>query len=206
MSRAGESYDRLKATRDSNRLRRDQTCGGWDICASVRFAVSSTIPCVFLAPYLSEGMTVLEPGPGMGFFTLELARIVGSSGRVIAVDVQPKMIEALRRRAAKANLSGKIDAHVVRLDSMQLDEVANIDFVLAFAVVHEMPDAATFFSEAAKAMKPGARMLLAEPSAHVSVQEFDAELEMASWARLEKGRGSRQFVEAGRRFCESPPS
>jgi SAM-dependent methyltransferase len=122
----------------------------------------------------------------MGFFTLELARIVGPSGRVIAVDVQPKMIEALRRRAAKANLCGIVDAHVVRSDSMQLDEVANIDFVLAFAVVHEMPDAAIFFSEAAEAMKPGARILLAEPSAHVSVEEFDAELEMASRLRLER--------------------
>jgi ubiquinone/menaquinone biosynthesis C-methylase UbiE len=37
-------------------------------------------------------MTVLEPGPGMGFFTLELARRVGAPGRVIAVDIQPKMI------------------------------------------------------------------------------------------------------------------
>jgi tRNA A58 N-methylase Trm61 len=132
-------------------------------------------------------MTVLEPGPGMGFFTLELARIVGPAGRVIAVDVQPKMIETLRRRATKANLSRRIDAHVVGSDSMQLDEVVNIDFVLAFAVVHEMPDAATFFSEVAEAMKPGARMLLAEPSAHVSVQEFEAELELASRARLERG-------------------
>jgi len=53
-----------------------------------------------VAPYVSVGMIVLEPGPGMGFFTLELARRVGPQGRVIAVDVQPKMIEGLARRAA----------------------------------------------------------------------------------------------------------
>jgi ubiquinone/menaquinone biosynthesis C-methylase UbiE len=51
-------------------------------------------------------MTVLEPGPGMGAFTLELARLVGSSGRVVAVDVQSKMLDGLKRRAkrAKGNL------------------------------------------------------------------------------------------------------
>ena len=41
-------------------------------------------PRSLLAPYVHPGMTVLEPGPGMGFFTLELARLVGPAGRVIA--------------------------------------------------------------------------------------------------------------------------
>jgi hypothetical protein len=40
-----------------------------------------------LKPYVGEGMTVLEPGPGTGFFKLELLRLVGKSGWVIAVDV-----------------------------------------------------------------------------------------------------------------------
>ena len=61
-------------------------------------------PVEILSPYVREGMTVLEPGPGMGFFTIPLARLVGSSGRVIAVDMQPRMIQGLMRRAAKAKL------------------------------------------------------------------------------------------------------
>jgi ubiquinone/menaquinone biosynthesis C-methylase UbiE len=143
-------------------------------------------PSRIVAPYLREGMTVLEPGPGMGFFTLELARRVGSAGRVIAVDVQPRMIERLKRRALKANLAQRIDACVSRPDTMQLDGLeGRVDFVLAFAVVHEMPDASAFFAEAARAMKPGARMLLAEPKAWVSAADFDAELELARRARLE---------------------
>src|SRR6185503_21182636 len=48
-------------------------------------------PAAIVAPYVHAGMTVLEPGPGMGFFTLELARLVGPAGRVIAVDVEPRM-------------------------------------------------------------------------------------------------------------------
>jgi len=47
-------------------------------------------PVKLLSPYVQAGMTVLEPGPGMGFFTLELARLVGPAGRVVAVDIQPK--------------------------------------------------------------------------------------------------------------------
>jgi hypothetical protein len=48
-----------------------------------------------------------------------------------------------------------------------------------------MPAAAAFFAEAAEAMKPNARMLLAEPSGHVREEEFEAELEMARRAGLE---------------------
>jgi ubiquinone/menaquinone biosynthesis C-methylase UbiE len=143
-------------------------------------------PSRILSPYVREGMTALEPGPGMGFFTLELARRVGRTGRVIAVDVQPKMIERLKRRAANANLAERIDARVTRADSMQLDGLeSRFDFVLAFAVVHEMPDAAAFFAEAAASMKPGACMLLAEPLGQVSDAQFDSELGMARRAGLE---------------------
>ena len=49
-------------------------------------------PARILTPHVREGMTVLEPGPAMGFFTLELARRVGPAGRVVAVDIQEKML------------------------------------------------------------------------------------------------------------------
>jgi len=65
-------------------------------------------PEELIKPYITPGMIVLEPGPGMGFFTLPLARRVGS-GRVVAVDIQPKMISALRRHAEKAGLLQRID-------------------------------------------------------------------------------------------------
>ncbi|HSU04951.1 MAG TPA: methyltransferase domain-containing protein [Acetobacteraceae bacterium] len=137
-------------------------------------------PAAVLAPYVRAGMTVLEPGPGMGFFTLELARKVGATGRVIAVDVQSRMISGLRRRATKAGLSGRIDARVAEPDTLGVDDLANqVDFVFAFAVVHEMPSAAGFFAQAAWTMKPGSLLLLAEPAGHVDQTIFDAELAAA---------------------------
>jgi ubiquinone/menaquinone biosynthesis C-methylase UbiE len=139
-------------------------------------------PRALLAPYLREGMTVLEPGPGMGYFTLELARLVGSSGRVIAVDIQPRMLNGLKHRAAKAGLLPRIDLRLATAESMELGHRGEIDFTLAFAMVHEMPDAGAFFAQAAAASKKGAQLLLVEPAGHVNEKEFEAELEAAAVA------------------------
>jgi cyclopropane fatty-acyl-phospholipid synthase-like methyltransferase len=143
-------------------------------------------PAVIVGPYVREGMTVLEPGPGMGFFTLELAQRVGRSGRVIAVDVQPRMIAGLKRRLAKAGLSDRVDARLAHNDSMGLKDLAGkVDFTLAMAVVHEMPRSSRFFAEVAEALKPGAALLLAEPSGHVNKAEFEAELQDAAAVGLD---------------------
>jgi SAM-dependent methyltransferase len=142
-------------------------------------------PANIVAPYVREGMTVLEPGPGMGFFTLELARRVGTSGRVVAVDIQPKMLDRLKRRAAHAGLLARLDIRPAEPDSMNLAEAAGtVDFVLAFAMVHEMPSAISFFQQAAQAMKPGAHLLFAEPDGHVKPALFEAELASAAQAGL----------------------
>jgi SAM-dependent methyltransferase len=117
----------------------------------------------------------------MGFFTLTLARLVGGAGRVIAVDMQPKMIEGLKRRAAKANVLDRIETRVTSSETMGLTDLAGkVDLVLAFAMVHEFPDAAKFFAEAVQALKPGGTLLLAEPRGHVSDQAFNGELAAAT--------------------------
>src|SRR3974377_2011556 len=140
-------------------------------------------PGEILAPYVRDGMTVLEPGPGMGFSTWELARLGGPSGRVVAVDVQPKMIEKLKQRLAKAGLTERVDRRVAPAESMGLGDLhSGVDFRRAFYVVHEFPDHGNFFGEVAAASKPGAMILLAEPKGHVKPSAFDAELEAAARA------------------------
>jgi ubiquinone/menaquinone biosynthesis C-methylase UbiE len=142
-------------------------------------------PGALVEPHLKAGMTVLEPGPGMGFFTIEIARLVGAEGRVVAVDIESKMLDVLKRRAAKAGVAGRIDARVCAADSLGLVDLAGrVDFVLACAVVHELPSPAAFFQEAAQVMKTGAALLLIEPSGHVANQEFDRELDLAAGTGL----------------------
>jgi ubiquinone/menaquinone biosynthesis C-methylase UbiE len=143
-------------------------------------------PETLLAPYIRKGMTVLEPGPGMGFFTLPLAAMAGPTGRIVAVDVQAKMLDGLRRRALKAGLLPRIETRLAQPDSMQLDDLKGaVDFVLAFAMVHEMPSVEMFFDEAAATLKPGGLLLLAEPSGHVKPEAFVLELKAARKAGLE---------------------
>jgi len=142
-------------------------------------------PYKILSPYEQEGMTVLEPGPGMGFFTLMLAHLAGPSGRVIAIDIQKKMLEKLKRRAAKRGLADRIETRLAAKDSMGVRDLADrVDFALAFAVVHEMPAADRFFRETAQALKPGACLLLVEPKGHVKPAQFEEELRSAAAAGL----------------------
>jgi len=138
-------------------------------------------PAKILSPFVTEEMTVLEPGPGMGFFTLELARLVGPRGRVVAVDVQQKMLDGLRRRAGRVELLSRIELRLSGRDSLGIEDLAGkVDLVLAFAMVHELPDGARFFAEAARALKPGGALLIAEPRGHVSDAAFEATLAAAA--------------------------
>lgn len=138
-------------------------------------------PARILAPLVRPGFVVFEPGPGMGYFTLELARLAGPSGKVYAVDVEPRMLAALARRARAAGLADRIVTRVSGGDGFAIGDLAGtVDFVLAFAVVHELPSAAGFFAEAAAAMKPGATLLFAEPAGHVGTADFERSCAVAA--------------------------
>ena len=142
-------------------------------------------PNQLVKPHVREGMTVLEPGPGMGFFTLPLARLVGATGRVVAVEVQPRMLAGLKKRLAKAGLLERVDARLVPPESMQISDLAGaVDCAVALAMVHEMPSARRFFKETAAALKEGGRILVVEPSGHVSTADFEEELNLAGEAGL----------------------
>lgn len=110
----------------------------------------------------------------MGFFTLPLAEMVGATGKVVCLDVRLEMLEVLRRRAVKAGLADRMDTRACEATSLGTGDLpGRADFVLLFAVVHEVPDADRLFREVAYTMKPGGRCLLAEPRFHVPVREFD---------------------------------
>lgn len=156
---------------------------GYLLASPVRRLVHD--PYKILSPYVREGMMALEPGPGMGFFTLELARLVGPTGQVVALDLQPKMLRGLKRRAARAGLLERLDIRLARGGSLGVVDLAGkVDFALAFAMVHELPGAARFFAEVAATLKPGACLLFAEPSGHVTATRFEEEVRAAMEAGL----------------------
>jgi 2-polyprenyl-3-methyl-5-hydroxy-6-metoxy-1,4-benzoquinol methylase len=137
-------------------------------------------PGEILRPHVREGMTVLDAGCAMGFFTLPLARLVGPAGTVIAVDLQERMIRSLKRRADRDGLGGRIETRVCPSDRLEIEDLAGrVDFALAFAVMHEVPEPAKFLAEIRESLAPGGRLLMAEPAGHVTPDEFEETVKLA---------------------------
>jgi len=143
-------------------------------------------PQKILSPYVDNGMTVVDVGCAMGFFTLDLARLVGDDGRVIAVDMQPRMLQTLEKRARRTGLEHRIEFRVCSEDSLGLEDLADrADVVLAFAVAHEVPDQDGFLEQIHSALCSGGHLLLAEPAGHVNEEEFNRTVDAAERAGFE---------------------
>lgn len=162
---------------------------GYFLASPIRRWIEIRDPETFLRTYVRAGMTVLEPGPGMGFFTIPLARLVGSAGKVIAVDIQPKMLQVLRKRAAKARVQDRVETRLAGLRSLDVNELRGaVDFALLYAMVHEVPEPQSLFREVAGTLKPGGKLLFVEPAGHVDGSHFAEEVEFAREAGLHEAR------------------
>ena len=137
-------------------------------------------PDKILGPFVQEGMIVLEPGCGMGYFTLPLARMVGPQGRVVALEIQSKMLSVLERRARKAGLLDRIELRRIGPEGLGVEDLSEeVDFVAALHMVHEVPSQTSFFTRIWKALKPGGKIFVVEPKGHVSQDQFEKTVAVA---------------------------
>jgi 2-polyprenyl-3-methyl-5-hydroxy-6-metoxy-1,4-benzoquinol methylase len=136
-------------------------------------------PQEILGPHIKPGMNVMDYGCAMGYFSIPLAQMTGTQGKVYCVDIQDKMLSNLQRRAAKYQVSDIIVPLQVGKHYNAADLSAKLDFVLLFAVVHEVPDKPGLFTDAFAMLKPGGKVLFAEPKGHVSPQDFEKSLDYA---------------------------
>ena len=146
----------------------------------VGYLLINPLRSLFENPYklfgnlVGEGMVVLEPGCGMGYFTLPMARLVGGTGRVIAIDIQPQMIAGLAKRSLKAGLFKRIQMRLGESDSLKIEDLSDtVDVAVAMHLVHETVDLDRFLREIWAALKQGGRLLVVEPRCHVSLKEFE---------------------------------
>ena len=102
-------------------------------------------PQKVLGAYVKEAMTVIDVGCGMGHFAIGMASLVGSTGKVFAIDLQQKMLDVMRKRANRAGVADRIVSHLCTADGIDIKIKA--DFVLAFWMVHEVPDQRNFFEK-----------------------------------------------------------
>ncbi len=129
-------------------------------------------PHAILSPYVTTGMTVLDFGCGMGLFAIALAKLVGETGKVIAVDLQQQMLDVLVKRATCAEVADRIVPHRCAPDSLQLQQ--SCGFALAFYSAHEAPDQQRLLQEIATLLNTGGQLLVVEPIGHVSAAQFQA--------------------------------
>lgn len=143
-------------------------------------------PEKLVLPFVRPGDTVLEVGPGMGFFTVPMARAVGETGRVVCVDVQSRMIEGLRRRLDRQGLSSRVATRVCEPASLGVDDFeGRVDVAFLVYVLHEVPDQAACLAQIRRTLRVGGRLLILEPRGHCSDRAWRAELETAKDAGLE---------------------
>ena len=144
------------------------------------FRKISQNPYKILNRFLKPGMNVLDFGSAMGFFSIPMAHMVNPDGKVICVDIQEKMLTVLQKRAKRAGVSNLIETHICTNDSIKLERYhGKIDFILAFAVAHEVPDQNFMFSELYKVLKPKGKLLFVEPSGHISEIDFKNSVSIA---------------------------
>lgn len=137
-------------------------------------------PQEMLRPYVKTEDTVLDVGCGMGYFSLGLAKLVGQDGKVIAADLQERMLAGLQKRAEKAGLFDRIQLCQCAADQIGVDEP--LDFALAFWMVHEVRQPATFLRQIHELLVPGGKFLIAEPLIHVSGRAFEQTVFLAGVA------------------------
>jgi len=149
-------------------------------------------PQKILGPYIEEGMTVLDVGCGPGLFSIDMAQMVGETGRVIAADLQEGMLQKLREKIKGTELEGRIRLHKCEEDKTGVLE--NVDFALLFYMVHEIPNKEKFFNEIVNILKPNGQIHIIEPPFHVSKTEFEETVRKAQEAGLTEVERPKVFL------------
>ncbi len=111
---------------------------------------------VVAAMQMKPGMTVADIGAGTGYFLSRLAQAVGPSGKVLALDVEPSLVEHMRERAAGAGLSN-VEAKVVDPADPGLPP-ASVDRILIVNTWHHIADRSAYAAKLARALKPGGEL------------------------------------------------
>ena len=109
---------------------------------------------------LKKGQTVCDFGAGNGYFSLRMASRVGAEGRVLCVDIQPQMLELLRRRAAEQKVTNTVPILCTETDPKLPPD--SIDLLIMVDVYHEISKPIPVMAGIHKAMKKDGRVVLVE--------------------------------------------
>ena len=109
---------------------------------------------------IEPGMRVLDVGPGNGTYTLGAAERLGSEGQLIAIDIEPKIIERLQKRIELEGIAN-IKARVA--DAYELPfEDSYFDLIYMITVINEIPDIPRALKEFHRVLKPSGKLVFSE--------------------------------------------
>jgi ubiquinone/menaquinone biosynthesis C-methylase UbiE len=127
-------------------------------------------PREILKPFIKEGMTILDLGCGPGYFSVEIAKMLNGSGKVIAADLQEGMLKKVKNKIKGTDLEQRIELHKCEENTTGITE--KVDFILCFYMIHEVPDQNNLFRELKSILKPSGKLYIIEPKFHVSKKSF----------------------------------
>lgn len=106
---------------------------------------------------VKAGMKVADIGAGTGYFSMRLAKTPGVA--VFAVDIEPKMIEYLKNRAASEHATN-VTAVLASANSPNLPEP--VDVILVVDTYHHLPNRPAYFRDLRKSLRPGGRIAIVD--------------------------------------------
>jgi SAM-dependent methyltransferase len=115
---------------------------------------------------LRAGQTVCDIGAGPGYFSLRASRRVGANGRVFAVDVDPRILDALRARLERDKVENVTP--VLGIGADPLLPPATCDLILVIDVYHHFPDRAAYLRRLVRLLRPGGRLALIDWHKHAT--------------------------------------
>ncbi|MGD8753314.1 MAG: methyltransferase domain-containing protein [Anaerolineales bacterium] len=109
---------------------------------------------------VQPGMTVLEIGPGNGTYTIATARRVGNSGKIITVDIEPRMIQRVTQRADAEGITN-IEARLADVYELPFED-ETFDLVYMIAVINEIPNPESALNEFQRVLKSNGKLVFSE--------------------------------------------
>ena len=126
---------------------------------------------------ITPGMTVVEVGAGQGHLSFVVARLLLPGGRLICIDIQPEMIEAIRVRLVDSGIEN-IETHVALAERLPA-EISGVDLVLFVAVLGTVKDKQSALAEAFRVLRPGGAVSISELS---NARHYCTQEEVKRWA------------------------